>query len=78
MRSINTLVAASHQFYRLLPDAPAVPTTTSVELPPMPGYMPRLALVNGGTRHAFSVSMPVTHEARTKTGKRILYVGSAV
>ena len=77
MRSINTLVAAAHQFYRLLPDAPAS-EATSVELPPMPGYMPRLALVNGGTRHAFSVSMPVTHEARTKTGKRILYVGSTV
>ena len=71
MRAIKTLVAASHQFYRLMP-APAVSTTTSVD--PIPGFMPRLALVNGGTPHAFSVSMPITHEMRTKAGKRMLQV----
>ena len=71
MRAIDTLSPSSHQFYRLMP-APAVATTTSVES--LPGFMPRLALVNGGTPHAFSVSMPITHEMRTKAGKRMIQV----
>jgi hypothetical protein len=75
MRSINTLAPAPHQFYRLMPEPVEA---TGVELQPLPeylpGYMPRLALINGGTPHAFSVSMPITHEMRTKAGKRMLKV----
>lgn len=79
MRAINTLSPVAHTFYRLLGDIPAVPEATSVSAVAFPlntpdGQMPRMALVNGGTPHAFSVSIPLVHETRTRSGKRVLHV----
>jgi hypothetical protein len=78
MRAINTLPPVAHSFYRLLgakattinavEPAPAFPLRT------LPGTMPRMALINGGTPHAFSVTIPLIHETRTRAGKRVLHV----
>lgn len=79
MRTINTMPAVNHTFYRLLGDTPAAREATSVRPVAFPlripaGQMPRMALVNGGTPHAFSVSVPLVHESRTRSGKRVLRV----
>lgn len=77
MRAIQLIAAQPHQFYRLLGEATSVGTPKPQALPAFmqPTPMPRMAYCNGGTRHAFSVEIPVINEARTKAGKRILYVG---
>lgn len=79
MRSINTLPATVHTFYRLMADVPATPEATSVSAVDFPlvtpdGQMPCMAYVHGGTPLAFSVSVPAVFESRTKSGKRLLQV----
>lgn len=67
MRTINT----NHSFPRLMQDYREPPVRTPWAAP---HEMPVNALVGGGTPRAFKTHMPVVSEARTKTGKRVLFI----
>lgn len=67
MRTVNT----NHSFPRLMQDYREPPVRAHWAAP---HEMPVNALVSGGTPRAFKTHMPVVSEARTKTGKRVLFI----
>ena len=59
----------SHSFPRLMQDWREPPLRVA-----LPHEMPVNALVSGGTHRAVKTHMPVVSEARTKAGKRVVFV----